>query len=172
MTEKKSDYYFFTFTLNPKYYELLPKQQYRLTYEILKETLSKHDNTTVAEITEKFNIHYHSIIIIQSEKQLFHLIKRVYAMINTCKYMGRTFHYFPLDKPNSLQEKIEYLKKGSADAYEYEYTHIVNDDFDLYNHFIKPSIKIVEGTSKLSKPLKELINFKPDDSMYLDIKEL
>lgn len=128
-----SNYYFYTFTLAPSTYHQYPVDQVNLAQHILRATLEPYETTTVAELTENYNIHFHSIIYIPNERSRFLLTKRIYSMTNQYKRIFGIVHKFQFSSVANLIEKVKYIKKGHADALEYGYPHWISDKFHIFN---------------------------------------
>lgn len=169
ITEKNSykDYMFLTFTLSPSIYGDDPCEQYPRTHPLIEATLSKFKHTTVAEITNAYNLHYHSIIYVPDEKTKFLLMKRSYSMINRYKTLiGKRFNFFVFDSQASLDEKCIYIQKGQKDSQEYNYPWVLNDDHNIFNHFIDPVItERTEEIKIIVRPKKhhKILEINTDD---------
>lgn len=140
-------YYFITFTCNPNIYDMSPKEQYDLTKPMVLHILRGYDHTTVAEVTDQYNIHYHSIVYIKNDSRRYTLFKQIYGTINSKnRYLGKKFHYFSFDSAESVLRKVIYIQKGKDDAIKYEYIHVLQDNFDIFNIFVKDKLTILFST--------------------------
>lgn len=126
--------YHLTVTLNPRYYDLRPIEQYRLSLEKLSKLFSTYGKglliCAIPELTKDFNIHYHCLI--QYDMRLidpnveYRLVgkmgrMRVKPMTWIVRNLFRGNKYFgfiKIDKVSDYQNYTNYMFKDLVTTYE------------------------------------------------------
>lgn len=109
----KSIDYGITVTIRPKWYKMLPEDQFDLTVAEITGKLNGYQckYTLIAEFTKSYNIHFHGILHF-TEKQKDY-IRLLYDIFRNSRYVG-----FIMVKPvDNYNEWIEYITKDIKETY-------------------------------------------------------
>jgi len=98
--------YFFTLTLQPKYYKYKPEEQYDMTYMSIFQTIWALGSNIaiIAELTKNYNIHYHGLI---DSEGYSNLVKYFRDAFRNHKYVG----YISIEQVVNEPKCKEYIIK-------------------------------------------------------------
>lgn len=136
-----------TLTLKPYMYSKTAKEQFQATKEYVLDILRPYKHTTVCELTENNNVHYHSLIDIEGIIQKDILLNRIRP-------------YKPFGKPHCRQVQYEisyekYLIKSIEQTTKVLNEHPIIADYWYIGGkplMIGQSIKSHDALGMMSKP--------------------
>jgi len=180
--------YFYTQTIKPALYPYSPEDQYKKSIDDLKTILKGYQCKVFIELTDTYNVHYHTIVYCDNQHTKYLLCKRIYASsANRLSGLGKMFTVNPFTSKDEYEHRLNvYVNKDKDRTLEYIKCISSNCVYDMspidekldniktiVNDFKKQKEHFENHSKRFLRAVQEFESIKSDyDLNYIDCEYL